>query len=75
MSLTIQQLRVLKVLDNIKNLCTESEENANMFSDDFDRMLDKFAAYDAFGTEMQNDPRGDFRNGSWDMWFVEDVDE
>ncbi len=75
MTLTLQQKRILKVLDNIKILCTESEENANMFSEDFDRMLDKFAEYDAFGTAMQNDPRGDFRNGDWHMWFVEGVDE
>ena len=35
------------------------------------QILDNLAFQDAFGTEQQCDPRGDFRNYQWSMWNVE----
>lgn len=43
-------------------------------ADILDRCLDDLASQDAFGTEQQCDPRGDFRNGDFSMWNVEDID-
>lgn len=41
----------------------------DLFADHMDDILDD--AGDAFGTERQCDPRGDFRNGQWNMWEIE----
>lgn len=40
-----------------------------LFAENMDEILDDLG--DAFGTERQCDPRGDFRNGEWNMWEIE----
>lgn len=69
-----QQIRVLKVLENIKQLVEEEEYYADAFSEYLDTMLDDMNGQDIFGTEGQQDPRGDMRNDSWSMNYVEGVD-
>lgn len=71
---TKQQERVAKVLDNMKAMALEDEDNAAMFSEDLELYLNELNGEDAFGTEGQSDPRGDFRNGKWSMDCVEGVD-
>jgi hypothetical protein len=39
----------------------DSSDAATMFCADLDKFLDQLAEEDAFGTEAQNDPRGDQR--------------
>lgn len=41
----------------------------DLFAEKMDDILDEQG--DAFGTERQCDPRGDFRNGEWNMWEIE----
>lgn len=43
--------------------------------DALEMFFDRAASEDAFGTEGQNDPRGDFRNGEWSMRRVEGLDK
>ena len=45
-----------------------------MLADSLEAMLEDIACMDGFGTERQNDPRGDGRNGNWSMKNVEGVD-
>lgn len=69
-----QAKRVITVLDRMVDLINQDEEYAEMFSDHLDDMLEALLQYDAFGTEGQCDPRGDGRDGEWDMWRVQGLD-
>lgn len=69
-----QQDRVVRVLNNMIRLCEKDETYVEMFSEILDDVLDDINHDDGFGTEGQDDPRGDFRNGEWHMWHVEGVD-
>lgn len=69
------QERVIKVLENMKTMTEQDEHYATMFSESLDTMLDDFMGEDAFGTEGQCDPRGDFRDGDWSMDRVEGIDD
>lgn len=69
-----QQDRVVQVLNNMIRLCQKDETYVEMFSEILDDVLDDINHDDGFGTEGQDDPRGDFRNGEWHMWHVEGVD-
>lgn len=69
------QERVSKVLDGIKSMVANDEDVANMFSDFLEDLLTELHNEDAFGTEGQCDPRGDFRNGYWSMNHVEGIDK
>lgn len=71
---TKQQERVAKVLDNIRALVMEDDDNAAMFAEMLENNLDELNVEDAFGSEGQSDPRGDFRNGEWSMTKVEGID-
>ncbi len=68
------QKRVLKVLENMKNLVEQDSDYADNFSEILQDGLDDIHGNDGFGTEGQSDPRGDFRNGEWNMKRVEGVD-
>jgi hypothetical protein len=46
--------------------------DSDNFADGMDDILDELASMDAFGSEQQCDPRGDFRNSDWSMWDVEE---
>ena len=71
---TKQQERVAKVLDNMKAMAMEDDDNAAMFAEGLDFYLNKLNGEDAFGTEGQSDPRGDFRDGDWSMEYVQGID-
>lgn len=55
----------------------EQIEGCEYFAEDLaevlEAFLDSLAEQDAFGTERQCDPRGDFRNGEWSL--LGDVEE
>lgn len=72
--MNITQQRVIKVLDRIKQQVLDDEQEAEMWSESLNDMLENMLSYDYFGTEGQSDPRGDFRNGDWGMDRVEGVD-
>lgn len=74
MAITVQQERVAKVLDNMKAMALEDDDNAAMFAMGLEFYLNELSSEDAFGTEGQSDPRGDFRNGYWSMTKVEGID-
>jgi hypothetical protein len=71
---TKQQERVIKVLDNMKAMALENEDDAEMFAEGLDFYLNELNGEDAFGTEGQSDPRGDFRDGDWSMKHVQGID-
>lgn len=57
-------------ISNIQELKeTVKVVDPEVFADNMDEILDEQG--DAFGTERQCDPRGDFRNGEWNMWEIE----
>jgi hypothetical protein len=70
---TEQQKRVARVLDKIKQMVYEEDDNASMFADMLEAGLNDLQECDAFGTEGQCDPRGDFRNGTWSMDNIEGI--
>jgi hypothetical protein len=58
------QDRVVKVLERIIEISKVNDEAALVFAHELDIYLDSLAQDDFFGTEQQNDPRGDFRDRS-----------
>lgn len=74
--LTQTQDRVLLVLDRIKKIVAADEDEALLWSEELERVLTDIHQQDGFGTEGQNDPRGDFRDGrDWNMDYVQGYDE
>lgn len=73
--LTKSQERVVTVLNRLITLVKDDDDFADALSDDLNTLLDDIHSQDGFGTEGQSDPRGDFRDGHWDMWNVEGVDK
>lgn len=70
------QKRVVKVLERMIDLAKDSEDDAEMLSDELETMLDQIASNDGFGTERTQDPRGDFRDyGGWSMSRVQGIDK
>lgn len=57
-----QQERVLSILEKMKIMVETNEDYAEMFDTELEYMLDDMLDDDAFGTEGQNDPRGDRRD-------------
>ena len=72
-TLSCVQQRVATVLSRMLDMAKSDEDDAQMFADVLEPMLNDLHGQDAFGTEGQCDPRGDFRNGQWSMDRVEDV--
>lgn len=75
-----QRARTLKVLERFTALVKDMDEDeceawAEAWADSLDALLDEAASNDAFGTDGQCDPRGDFRNGEWRMNRVEGLDK
>jgi len=64
---------VIKVLERMIEMAKANEDDADMFAEVLDDALDDIHGSDGFGTEGQDDPRGDFRNGEWSMDNVEGV--
>ena len=69
--MTKQQQNTIKVLQNMIEMVQEEPEYGVDFACLLESGLNELASYDAFGTEQSTDPRGDFRNGSWDLEDVE----
>lgn len=65
--------RVQLVLDRLR-LIADDEDEAEVMASDLDSMLDDLHFHDFFGTEGQNDPRGDFRDDEWSMSYIQGVD-
>lgn len=59
---TKQQKRLAEIFKNLVAWC-DNDENANLVADGLDSWLDDLGSDDCFGTERQNDPRGDGREG------------
>lgn len=74
MLLTEQQKRVAKVLSNMLEMVDNDYEYADMFTEMLEPALTELHSQDAFGTEGQNDPRGDFRVDQWSMDRVQGID-
>jgi hypothetical protein len=72
--MTLTQKRVLTVLSRIKDQIVSDHDDALAYSEALNDILDELGQADFFGTEGQNDPRGDQRNGLWTMGRVEGVD-
>ena len=68
------QQRVVLVLERKIKMLKEDEDDADMFSEYLDIMLDDIRSEDGFGTESQRDPRGDGRDDNWSMGRVEGID-
>lgn len=73
--MTKTQERVLKVLERIRAQVEQDEDATCEYFSALSVVLDDLHSADVFGTEGQNDPRGDFRNGEWSMDRVEGVDQ
>lgn len=73
--LTLTQQRILKVLDRIAKQVQQDDNDAEMWSLEFESLFDELRSQDAFGTEGQCDPRGDQRSGTWAMDYVQGIDD
>lgn len=64
---------VLRVLEDIKNRVEnpDCDEVIDEWAEALDSMLDEMKNNDQFGTEASTDPRGDFRNGEWSIFEME----
>ncbi len=66
------QRSVISVLEKIKTQVQNSEEDAEVYAEELDIMLDALLQEDMFGTEGQTDPRGDQREGPWTMFDLQE---
>ena len=75
-NLTKQQNRTIAVLQTMIEQCKANEEYAIIYADTLDPMLDDLKGADCFGTEGQDDPRGDWRDHDAliSMWNVQGID-
>lgn len=74
--LTIDQKRVIAVLDRIKKTCFEDADEACCYGEALDQMLEDLLSEDFFGTGGATDPRGDQREGTWSVEYrVEGIDD
>jgi hypothetical protein len=62
------QKNVVTVLKRMASAAEQSADDAEMFADGLEQLLDDIHGNDGFGTEGQCDPRGDFRNGKWSLF-------
>lgn len=70
-NVTLEQ-KVRKVVGNLFEWAGNDEDYWKWISEALDRMLDEMLGEDIFGTEGQNDPRGD--NRERDSFRVSDVE-
>lgn len=67
------QKNVITVLERMIDHVKEYEDDAEVFADHLEIMLDELHSMDFFGTEGQMDPRGDFRDKTYSMNKVQGV--
>lgn len=72
--LDLQQKRVVLVMERLLNMVREDKDDALVIGEYLDAMLNELKESDFFGTEGQLDPRGDFREGTWDIEYVQGID-
>lgn len=72
--LDLQQKRVVLVMERLLNMVREDEDDALVIGEYLDVMLNELKESDFFGTEGQLDPRGDFREDTWDIEYVQGID-
>ena len=65
------QTNLIMVLDRIREQAIADTHDAEVYAFSLEGVLNNLKNEDFFGTEGQNDPRGDFRNGQWTMKKVE----
>jgi hypothetical protein len=74
-------LRVHLVLTRLADLVKNPKDDmaqaiAGDLIDPLEEMIQAIHSDDGFGTEGECDPRGDFRDGSWNMWnHIQGVDD
>jgi len=68
------QQRVCRVIERMRATALEDENNAEGWAHIMEDMLNEMKNEDAFGSEGENDPRGDFRKGDWGMGHIEGLD-
>lgn len=66
--MTKLQKNVATVLRRMADAAEKNLDDAEMFADALEPLLDEIHMDDGFGTEGQCDPRGDFRNGKWSIY-------
>lgn len=66
-NMTKTQKNVTLVLKRLAKLVEDGTVDAEHVIDPLDDMLTQLNSEDAFGTEGQLDPRGDFRDGEWSV--------
>lgn len=69
------QKRVIKVLERMIEQTSKDVDDAKLYAEILEDQLTSLQHDDFFGTEGQNDPRGDMRDGEWSMSHVQGVDE
>lgn len=74
MELTKQQQRTKLVLERMIQQVIEDEDYCEMYSDMLETGLWGLQCEDAFGTEGQCDPRGDFRDERFTINYVQGID-
>ena len=57
-----KRLSLTKMFEHMFNMIGEDEIDSDMFNEELNAFLDRLVEEDYFGTEAQNDPRGDQRN-------------
>ncbi len=72
--LTLEQRRVKLVLERIIEAAVNDADEAAVYAERLDDMLDDLKMEDFFGTEAQCDPRGDNRDDNWSMYRVQGID-
>ena len=69
-SMSKVQQNVVTVLTRMLARASADKYEAECFSDGLEDMLNDMAQEDCFGSEGQNDPRGDARDGTWSVLGV-----
>jgi hypothetical protein len=70
--LSIDQMRVLTVLQKIQSQVIANVDDSEAYAHGLEDMLNMLHDSDFFGSEASCDPRGDFRDGAWDMWNTQE---
>ena len=73
--LTLRQKRVVRVLARLMKMAKADDGDAGGISEMLEAGLTDLQCNDFFGTEGQNDPRGDFRDADWSMSYVQGIDK